>query len=132
MGKKLGAFWTLNVMGLVVSSPALAQHAWQPFGGNGGGPWPMRFNGWGLWWICPFIMFLVIIICVAGCLLSRRSGTAPQNWEPPWRRMNPAGQAGDDRTSSAIRILNERLARGEIQKKEYDEIKDAILSFGQK
>jgi len=40
------------------------------------------------------------------------------------------GQSGGDPTYSALQILNERFARGEIQKQEYEEKKAAILSSG--
>jgi len=38
--------------------------------------------------------------------------------------------SGGDQSHSALQILNERFARGEIQKDEYTEKKTAILSGG--
>jgi uncharacterized membrane protein len=75
-------------------------------------------------------MFLVFIVCAAFCLLSRRSGLGFQNWEPPWRRTDRSGHAGGDKPHSALQILNERFAKSEIQKQEYEEKKAAILSSG--
>ena len=46
-----------------------------------------------------------------------RSGP-PSHFGPPW----------SDPTHSALQILNERFARGEVQKDEYSEKKAAILS----
>ena len=43
----------------------------------------------------------------------------------PWE-----GRSGGDPTYSALQILNERFAKGEIQKQEYEEKKAAILSGG--
>jgi uncharacterized membrane protein len=39
---------------------------------------------------------------------------------------------GGPPTHSAMQILNERFARGEIQKQEYEERKSTILSTGQR
>jgi uncharacterized membrane protein len=41
------------------------------------------------------------------------------------------GRSWADPTSSALQILNERFAKGEIQKAEYEDKKAAILSGGQ-
>jgi uncharacterized membrane protein len=41
--------------------------------------------------------------------------------------MGRPGHVGDDRTHSALQILNERFAKSAIQKQEYEEKKAAIL-----
>jgi len=46
-------------------------------------------------------------------------------------RWGPSHPWGDP-THSALQILNERLAKGEIQKEEYNERKAAILSGAQR
>jgi putative membrane protein len=85
------------------------------------GPWHMWGGGWGFWWIFPLLMFFFMIaVCVAIFLLMHRAG---HGWMP--RHM--AGPWGDP-AHSALQILNERFAKGEIQKQEYEEKKAAILS----
>jgi uncharacterized membrane protein len=42
--------------------------------------------------------------------------------------MDRPGPASADPTYSAMQILNERLAKGEIEKQEYEEKKATILS----
>jgi uncharacterized membrane protein len=46
-------------------------------------------------------------------------------------RPSGPGRSRGDPTYSALQILNERFAKGEIQKQEYEEKKAAILSSGQ-
>lgn len=51
----------------------------------------------------------------------------------PWHMMDRSqgsGRGWGDPTYSALQVLNERYARGEIQKQEYEEKKAAILSSG--
>jgi putative membrane protein len=77
--------------------------------------------GWQFWWVCLLMMLFRFV--VVGCIffLARSHlGNGPHHWGPPWR----------DASHSALQILNERFARGEIQKAEYEERKVAILSGG--
>lgn len=77
--------------------------------------------GWQYWWICPLMMLFMIVVFAAIFLIIRRSwGDGSHRWEPPWR--GPG--------HSALQILDERFARGEIQRNEYEEKKAAILSGG--
>jgi len=81
------------------------------------GPWHMMWSGgwgggWGFWWIFPLFMFLMMIGCFGFFLFGHGSG-------------------GRRPHHSALEILNERFAKGEIQKQEYDEKKAAILAPGQ-
>jgi uncharacterized membrane protein len=46
-------------------------------------------------------------------------------------RPSGPGRSWGDPTYSALQILNERFAKGEIQKQEYEEKKTAIRSGGQ-
>jgi hypothetical protein len=108
MSTKHIAFLTLSLVGLFHSSLAFAQHSQQP-PWNWLGPWHMWHDGWGFWWVCPLIMLLMFFVCGTIFLLSRKSGAGPHHWELPWQRMGRPGRAGDDRTHSALQILNERF-----------------------
>ena len=78
--------------------------------------------GWQYWWICPLMMLFMIVVFAAIFFIVRRSsGDSAHRWEPPWR--------GPGHT--ALQILNERFARGEIQKSEYEDKKATIVSGGQ-
>jgi putative membrane protein len=99
------------------SAPPAPQYYWP-------GPWHhMWGGGWGFPW---GFFFLMIAVCVVFFAFGRRSGGAHHHWGPPWG----PGRAWGDTTSSALQILNERYAKGEIQKAEYEEKKAAILSGG--
>jgi putative membrane protein len=74
-------------------------------------------GGWGFGWMFPLFMLFMIVVCVAVMLLMHRSGGGFHHHRP-WT----------DPTFSALQILNERFARGDIQKTEYEEKKAAILS----
>jgi putative membrane protein len=86
------------------------------------GPWWMwGGGGWQYWWICPLMMLFMIVVFAAIFFAVRGSrGDGSHRWEPPWR--GPS--------HSALQILSERFARGEIQREEYEEKKAAILSGG--
>jgi uncharacterized membrane protein len=118
---------------------AFAQQTQQPTGPrqpawDWPGPWHMWSGGWGLWWIFPLFMLFMIIICVAVFFLGHRSGGGGRHhWGLGQMMDRPSGpgRSRDDPTYSARQILNERFAKGEIQKQEYEEKKAAILSSGQ-
>jgi putative membrane protein len=97
------------------------------------GPWHMWSSGWEFWWIFPLCMFLMIFFCGAMFLLFHRSGWGwPHHWGP-WQMMDRSsgpGRSWGDPTYSALQILNERFAKGEIEKQEYEERKEAILASG--
>jgi putative membrane protein len=84
--------------------------------------------GWHFWWM-PFLMILfMLLVCSAFVYLMFARG----HWGGGHHHGGPPGY-GMDRmwgppTHSALQILNERFARGEIQKDEYEEKKAAILS----
>lgn len=119
MKTKLGK---LVVLVIALCAPALAsaqQEQYWP------GPWHMWGGGWGFWWIFPLLMCLFMIaVCVGIFLLMHRAGGHASHGWMPWRMTGPWG----DPTHSALQILNERFAKGEIQKQEYEEKKAAILS----
>jgi hypothetical protein len=68
------------------------------------------------------MMFLfVILICAVVFYFARMVGGGRHQW-------GPSSHERADPTYSALQILNERFARGEVQKQEYEEKKGAILS----
>jgi uncharacterized membrane protein len=75
----------------------------------------------GFWWIFPLFMFLMMIGCAAFFLFGHRSVGGHMH----------RGRSWGDPTYSALEILNERFAKGEIPRQEYEEKKNAILSRGQ-
>jgi len=106
---------------------AVAQQNQQSSGPSGAwncaGPWHMG-GGWAFWWMFPLLM---IVICV-GIFFLGRASHGHHHWGPVW---GPDRSWGDP-THSALQLLNERYARGEIQKEEYEERKAAILSTRQR
>ena len=77
-----------------------------PGGGHGRGMWSWWMGGWG--WLWFVLIVLVIVLLVAWN--TRRSGRAGR------------GDGEDD----ALRILEERFARGEIDREEYEERRQAL------
>lgn len=92
----------------------------------GPGPWQMwdYGYGWHVWGMLPMMIFFFVLACIVIFAVTRMScGRGPHRW-------GPMNMPGNDPTHSALEILNERFARGEIQKDEYTEKKSAILSEG--
>jgi len=114
------AFFTVfhPLLALAQNQPGPQQPPW-----DWPGPWHMWSGHWGFWWVFPLIMVFMIIACVAMLLLGHRAGGGGlPHWGP--------GRFPGDPTYSALQILNERFAKGEIQKQEYEERKSAIVSGG--
>lgn len=72
-----------------------------PGGGHGRGMWSWWMGGWGWFWMALIVVLIVLLIV----WLIRRSG--------------PTGThtGGDE----SLRILEERFARGEIDREEFEE-----------
>ena len=125
MLKKLAALSVLVFIAVIEPFQAMAQQpvqsAPQPY--YGPGPWHMWNDGygWHVWGMLPLMVLFMLLVCGAVFLFARR---------PCGYGTHHSGsfQAGDDVGNSALRILNERLARGEIQKDEYADKKMTILS----
>jgi putative membrane protein len=104
------ALWTVLLFQPVL---AIAQTPQTPPTWDGPGPWHMMWGGgWGLGWIFPLFMFFMMLV---GAFFMMRG-----SW-------GHGPHAGTDATSSALQILNERFAKGEIAKEEYEEKKAAIV-----
>jgi putative membrane protein len=96
---------------------AAAIAALTPTSGRAQGPGPWQMHdwmgwGWGGMWLGPLIMIAVLALLVAGSVaLVRRIG---------------GGRDGGGRARTARDILDERYARGEIDREEYRRRRDDI------
>lgn len=86
------------------------------------GHWHM-WGVWGFWWIFPLFMLLMMVVCFGMLFGGHRRFHHWGSGESKDR-----SRASDDPTYSALQILSERYAKGEIQKQEYEEKKAVILS----
>jgi putative membrane protein len=135
MLKKFAALPILAFTLLAAPLQAIAQTQAQPNAPNGPSPdyyWPgpghmmWRDGYWGgayggsSWEMFPMLILLVIVVCILIFYFARAPGGA-HHWAP-------ASSAWGDPSHSALQILNERFAKGEIQKDEYEDKKSAILS----
>ena len=138
MLNKLSALLLLACIGLVAPLHALAQQAPPPTGPQppqwywGPGPSHMWGDGygWHYWWIGPLTMLFMFLVCAAVfyLLFARHSASGtPHHWGRSW---HTGDRMWSPPTHSALQILNERFARGEIQKDEYEDKKAAILAGG--
>ncbi|HEY7239294.1 MAG TPA: SHOCT domain-containing protein [Burkholderiales bacterium] len=105
----------LSLPALLLSAPPFALAQATTPGGYWDWPGPWHMSGWGFWWIFPAMMMLLIF---AACFLLMV-------------RMPFGHRHSNDRdaTDSALRILSERFAKGEISKDEFEE-KRSILGSG--
>lgn len=127
MLKKLSTLALLNFIVLIEPLRTIAQEAPQPRSlpppeWYWHGPWQGPWHGSQLWWLCPLMMLFMFLIFGAIFFFARR-----HHWGAPWHIMH---RGWNPPTHSALQILNERFARGEIEKDEYEDKKAAILSGG--
>jgi putative membrane protein len=132
MLKKLAALPILAFIVLIEPLQAFAQQTapQPPQDYYGSGHWHMWHggHGWHFWWMLPLMILFFLLICGIVFLVAHRCcGHRLHCWGPPSHMMN---RSWGDPSYSALQILNERFARGEIQKDEYTEKRAAILSSG--
>jgi putative membrane protein len=126
MRKNLSALPLLAFGTLIAPLQAIAQTQQQPTAPPQNyywpGPWHMMwgYDGWPFWGMFPMMLLFLILFCIVAFFFVRGCMGGMHRWGPshPW----------GDPTHSALQILNERFAKGEIQKEEYNERKAAILS----
>jgi uncharacterized membrane protein len=88
---------------------------------------------WRLWrvhgfWMLPLMTLFLVLVCGLIFMAARRpNGGGPHCWSGPARG---SSRPWGDPTHSALQILSERFARGEIQKGEYAEKKAALQTGG--
>jgi|SRR4051812_31659163 len=104
-----------GVLALLLSLPPFAFAQAAPPWSYGDWPGPWHMWGWGFGWIFPVLMMVLLF---AACFFF-------MNRMPFGHRHDPLG----DTTASALRILNERFAKGEISKEEFEE-KRSVLAPG--
>ncbi|MHC4435138.1 MAG: SHOCT domain-containing protein [Planctomycetota bacterium] len=121
--KKLSTLPLLAFIVLIEPVGAIAQEATQP---RSLPPpewyWHGSWHGSPFWWICPLMFLFMLFVFGAFFFFGRR-----HHWGPPWHMM---GRGWGPASHSALQILNERFARGEIEKDEYEDRKAIILSSG--
>lgn len=90
---------------------------------------------WGYGWGGPIMLLGMVIFFILIYLLGRQAGERRHHPHGPgpmhMTGRGPGAEHGwDDPTYSSMKILNERFARGEIQKAEYEDKKSTILAGG--
>ena len=94
------------------------------WGWNGGG-----WNGVGDWGVASSVLsFVFLAAVVVGIVLLVRALLARPSWHSDWWRSGPPAVHRGQEVSSALQILEERYARGEIDREEFLERKRHLQS----
>ena len=112
---RLSLLGSLFLLFLLNSTKAFAQ--WRGYGDWHMGPGMM--GGWGIGWLGGIFMFLFWALVIVGLIFLIK-----------WLIQGTKGGSASARSdsSSALEILKERYARGEIDKQEFEEKKKDLLS----
>jgi putative membrane protein len=82
--------------------------------------WSENFWSSGMW-LFPVIMILIMLFVVSR-VFGRRSG-----FKPPWSQDSDRHHIEGKGSGSALDILKERYAKGELTKAEFEEMKRDLL-----
>jgi len=118
--------WLLALATALAPAPAFAQATPEPQAppSYGYGPWHMMWGYDSGWWMFAMMLLFLLVFAAIMILITRTvSGPGRHVGYPSamWDR------SSSDAKSSALQILNERFARGEIQREEYQDRKAALL-----
>ena len=117
-------FALLTLVILTVTQPLLAYAQESDFC-----PRHMWSGGYGFGWVFGLFILFLMIAAATKLIFYRQCGGAHHHCGLCHKMDRQRGYGTwSDSTSSSLQILNERLAKGEIQKEEYEDKKATILS----
>ena len=115
-------------LNLVYTSSVLATEEAKP--GQYPWSWWHEAHGHSFWWIFPLMFFVFMVVIFIFMMRRGGMGCAWRDRMMPRSDFRDAMKPWDQRSESALEILDKRYARGEIEKQEYEEKKAAISLSG--